>query len=503
MRPKRRGSSARGRDARGLGAISEDLIKLWASQLDLVATQSQRDWEGWDLASDLSSNELDAWGLAPPPIICRFQIKSTSTKSRSIRISRANALRMAQQPIPWFVVLVRYVGKAPQNVDLVHIDETMVGEILGWAVKSPKATEFTIHADRSGVEVAPTPQAWFLSIENLIGDKKTYVVRKCDWVTKAGRTERPVSFSCAVLDTREEELADFFLGRRPTLTVQQGSISEERFGVRRVRETFADAKMQIQNLAPAAKVVLTARGSGKLASIECDLYSVRPWLPETSRYARRVRFKATYFDLVVCPDAEKKTGVGFDFPAEMDLARAAEETRFFHVLHTAETLTVTYKDKVVPMDPLRFPWSPDEKNFFDSILATHQLLSSLGLRTRPFTTASLLKGETLAIARAILGDEKSKLLNFSFMGGSTTNLPAVVLSPFTVSDGQHQAGFIVRFDGAPRVEELVYFDIRSQRTIDRFAFVNAEAEGKLVELLKNHADAIEAAEKVNVTYIVQ
>ena len=41
----------RGKAARDLGAVAEDTISLYASLRGLVATKSQRDWEGWDLSS--------------------------------------------------------------------------------------------------------------------------------------------------------------------------------------------------------------------------------------------------------------------------------------------------------------------------------------------------------------------------------------------------------------------------------------------------------------------
>ena len=378
----------------------------------------------------------------------------------------------------------------------------MVEEILGWAAKSPKATEFTVHADRSGVEVDPTAQAWFAEVQNCIADSKSYVLRKSDWVTKAGRPERPISFSCVMVNTREEDLADFFLGVRQALTVSQASVSEERFGIRHVSETFTDATLQVPDVAPAAKVVLTARSSAQIATLECDLYTVRPWLPETSRYAGRVRFKSTYFDLVIRPDADGQALLTFNFPSEIDLARAAEEVRFFHVLHTAEALTVTHRDKHHPFGPLKFRWTDAETSLFDSLLTTYKLLSTLGLRTRAFRTAARLRDEALAIASAVLGDERSRIRSLSLPDCSAANLPMVVLSPYSVTDGQNDVGFIVRFDGTPRVEDIVWFDVSSVREIDRFAYPSESTEPKLTELLKTHADAIENAERINVTYIV-
>src|SRR5262245_29873827 len=112
----------RGLNARSLGARAEDAIAVFASDLDLVATKSQRDWEGWDLSADVPAGSSDAWGLPLPPVICRFQVKGTTTSERSRKIARDNILRMVQQPIPWFLMLGLYDGRKMRRLAVTHID---------------------------------------------------------------------------------------------------------------------------------------------------------------------------------------------------------------------------------------------------------------------------------------------------------------------------------------------------------------------------------------------
>jgi hypothetical protein len=501
MGKQRQARAERGRSARDLGAVTEDMISLFASQLGLVATKSQRDWEGWDLASDLSTPVLDAWGLPTPPLICRFQIKSTRAKSRTIRISRANILRMVQQPIPWFVILVRYDGKDPKKVDVTHINQNVVEQVLRWAIVNPNGTGFQVAGDALSVEVEPTASSWLNAIESQIGDKATYVSRKVEWNQRAGRTEPAHRFSCVMRDTTEEDLTDFFLGLRPSLNVENARFSEERFGVIQTRQTVGEAQIQLPTLAPSAKVTLTARGPSLLASIDCQLYSARPWLPSTSTVARKTRLRMTYFDVIIGPD-DAQTHVAVSFPNEFDLGRAAEEVRFFHTLHTAEDLTFAFGDQHVTIPAFKFAWTSHEADFFQSVVTTHQLLATLGMRTSKIQLARLLHGEQLAFARAVLDDPKARLLSLNFKDRSTDNLPGVVVSSLGVSDERHKAGFVVRFDGAARIENGVVFEIARLRTLGQFAFSIADAPKRLPELLKRHADKIETEEGLSVDYIV-
>jgi hypothetical protein len=492
-------SAQRGKESRDLGPIGEDTIQLFASQLGLAATKSQRDVEGWDLMSDISERTTDLWGLPKaPPVICRFQIKTTETDRRSVRIGRDNILRMARQPIPWFVILVRCEDHQAKKIDIIHIGQEVVEAVLKWAITEPEDNGFQLPGDGGRVEVEPNARAWFDAIEAAIGDKATYIARKTDWNEQAGRPDPAFRFSCAI-DHTTDELEDFFLGLRPLISVNKAKISEERFGVQRVHKDIGEAKLEFPNVAPCARVGLTARSRRDLASIECNLYSTHPWIP--AAMSTKARLRMTYVDVIMSSKPEQNR-VTANFPDEIDLVIAAAEVRFFHVLHTAEDLTLAHPNQTTRIPPPRFTWTQREVDLFQSIATTHQIVSILGLRTSRFPTARLLKNPQLAFARAILGDPKAKILSYSFKDHSTEILPSVVVCSLSLSDDNHKAGFVVRLDGSSRVDGEVVFDVKGLQVIDRFAFSIADASTSLPALLKQHADKIEVDEKAIVDYIV-
>lgn len=491
----KRSASERGKSARKLGAVAEDMVSLFASEVDLVPTKSQRDWEGWDLASDIPVSATDPWGLPTPPIICRFQIKATTTTGRTVRLGRENVLRMVQQPIPWFLMLVRYVNDAAHKIDVVHIGQDVVEEVLRWAVLEPRATRYQLACDRRGVEAEPNARAWFAAIEQQIGEKATYVARKAAWNENAGRTSPRFHFSVEAMNTTDEEMVRFFLGLSPTMNVDRARLSEERFGVSRLRQTFGASTMDIPSPAPSALVLLTARSAGYLASVECRYFSTRPWLPTTPS---RHRLKMKCFDMIIA----EATSISLRFPEVFDLHAAAEEVRFFQVLDTAEDLMMTAGEQRASLAPFKLTWTPEEAALLQAVLTTHQILTTLGLRTSGFRREKLLHGEGLAYARAILGDPEAKVLSLTFKEGEHETLPGVILSHFAVNDDRHTTGFVVRFDGIPKVDEGLVFEVSVMKSIDRFAFPINTGSGKLSALLKAHADKIESDEGLVVHYTV-
>jgi hypothetical protein len=489
----------RGRESRDLGPIGEDTIQLFASQLGLAATKSQRDVEGWDLMSDISEWTTDLWGLPKaPPVICRFQIKATETDRRSVRIGRDNILRMAGQPIPWFVILVRCEDHQAKKIDIIHIGQQTVEAVLKWAITEPDESGFQLPGAGGRIEVEPNARSWFDAIESAIGDKATYIARKTEWNDRAGRPDPAFRFSCAIEHTTDE-LEDFFLGLRPLISVNSAKISEERFGVQRIHKDIGDAKIEFPNVAPSARVVLTARSTKYLASVECNLYSTHPWLPAAT--SSKVRLRMSYVDVIMSSKPEQNR-VTVVFPDELDLAAAAAEVRFFQVLQNAEDLTFAHPDQTTRIPPPRFTWTQNEIDMFLSVATTHQMMSMLGLRTSRVLSSRLLKYPQLALARVILGYPNAKVHNYSFKDHSTDELPSVVVCSLALSDDNHKAGVVVRLDGSCRVNGEVVFDIAGVRVIDQFAYSIMDASTRLPELLKQHADSIEAAEKTVVDYIV-
>jgi len=490
----------RGRESRDLGAVGEDTIRLFASQLRLAATKSERDIEGWDLSSDIAEPTKDAWGLpASPPVICRFQIKTTETSARSTRIGRDNILRMIGQSIPWFVILVRCEERQAKKIDVIHIGQEIVEDALKWAITEPEGSGFQLPGRGSRVEVEPEAKAWLNAIENAMGDKATYAARKLDWYERAGRPDPAFRFSCAIQSVAPDELADLFLGLRTSVDVNQARISEERFGVPRVRRDIGDAKMEMPEIPPLARVQLTARSPNQLASVECDLYSTVAWLP-ASLSAQKARLRMKYFDLILQQSANQ-SHVSLDFPADIDLDRAAREVRFFEVLRTAEEVTIACGNSRGPFQAFSPAWSPRELGFFQAVMTTHEFLWTLGFPTSKFQLQQLLRGEQLALAQVVLGKPGVRLVRVPFKDRKLEDMPKAVVHFVAVTDGQHRAGFVVRFDGNSKVENgVVVFEIERVTRLAQFAFPFSTSNDRLSALLKEHADEIEAIEGICVDW---
>ena len=138
-------------DGRDVGALGEETLSLWASQVGITINKAQEDKRGWDYILEFSHPRTRAdfhfpLDKDPSLIICFVQVKSTDGRERSCSVKLSNWASLVKRPEPvfflvfefdhqesvsvpsWFTSAKEYIGKAlkrlreagPEKRDKLH-----------------------------------------------------------------------------------------------------------------------------------------------------------------------------------------------------------------------------------------------------------------------------------------------------------------------------------------------------------------------------------------------
>lgn len=290
-----------------IGDIGEDEVSHWATSGGFVVNPSIRDRFGWDHILEMEqkspAHSDDPLGLPTTTFACRIQIKSTWSESKSVRIKLSNLKRAIQEPLPWFVLVLRYKRdtKTLLEVFVIHIAKEQV-ETISKTIFSLSATDKTrLHKKTlslkfSGANKLATP--FDSSMHSVLASVTpaglhAYALAKNDWYSNAGLADPNAtllrfSVGPSLKDELFEKMALTAVGISDGLEVENMQFFKERFGkelpVPNARE-FLKGKLKVSpadSEGDCAIVILGADGSRTLTAPVLFRYSgsVFPMLPK-------------------------------------------------------------------------------------------------------------------------------------------------------------------------------------------------------------------------------
>ena len=225
---------------------AEDLAQLWGTRAGFLVNPVRRDRAGWDHLFEMSiprePRPSDPFGLPACAFTCRVQVKSATCDQRSIPIKLTNWKRAVQDPLPWFLLLIRFDRGAMREAVLVHLGETLVERVIAKLYTLPADAKTQLHLKTHSVrwndgEVLkqPVERSLFQAITRAIGDDAfEYAKTKQGWYENAGYKDKSaLDVTMALGPFKPDELCRR-LARAAVgldgLESSQVSLSRERFG---------------------------------------------------------------------------------------------------------------------------------------------------------------------------------------------------------------------------------------------------------------------------------
>jgi hypothetical protein len=264
------------------GTIAEDLFRLWCSQGGLVATSVQRDVYGWDFLVEYGGKS-EHWRV--DHTTCKVQVKGTRSAT-SVRIKLDNIVRMANEPVPWFVAIVQVDDRGMfASAHLVHFDEDLISRAYERVKALPEGAplhhrEMTL--SWGSTDAVDSPRALAERIRQHVGPSPwDYVETKRKWQPGAALA-RFVRGTASILAPTQEEawdlLADLAIGlidRVPLRSVSMTSLAIP------PDAEFVEGYIQIEGRSSLGPSTIRIQSGSLSVTLKCATYTsaLFPGLP--------------------------------------------------------------------------------------------------------------------------------------------------------------------------------------------------------------------------------
>lgn len=214
---------------------------LFARACDVAGASSNPsldDQYGWDFMFQLPAPvSLGPPDLGAAGLTGLAQIKSTLQGRRSISLKVSNALRMAQEATPCFVVAMAFENGAaePHTVWVLHIWKEEIARVLEASRRAHLKGE-ALHKVRLTFSLLDDAQCDPLGIVGrieavLAAIGPGYAAAKAKLCSTVGYEDGYGGGTITFRVSNEDELIDHLLGRVPTLEAINIDLREERFGL--------------------------------------------------------------------------------------------------------------------------------------------------------------------------------------------------------------------------------------------------------------------------------
>ena len=223
------------------GRRAEDRFKELCSQAGLTCNKALEDDHGWDFIAEIPSlqtNNLPADKVpAPKPVL--VQVKSTNGKSATTKLKVSNALKLAKNELPCFVILFHVCGDGSERIYVRHFWKELIeralkrGRKASAARKSTNKTMITVSfntRDEHSGDLIDWMQRTVSKLPEEYGSKKRTLGNELGYIDyKDGRNYRAE----VTLDLPRgiEDLVDLQLGLIDDLPVLYIKLVDSRFGI--------------------------------------------------------------------------------------------------------------------------------------------------------------------------------------------------------------------------------------------------------------------------------
>lgn len=276
-----------------LPIVAEQMFSLLCGEAGVICNKSANDDSaGWDYIIHLPTdpNDVRPKDEQPGSESAFVQVKSTYTAPLTVQLKLSNALRMAKERQPYFIVLV-VGGREARRIYARHFWAAEIENTL----RRVRLAEVSGHRDRlnrrkltlsfSGEDdhtenLLPWIQSTIRAVRGDYREAKAAIAESVGY----GKDGTRISVT---LKASPDEIIDWELGLRPTPAVSSFKLTRERFGIElpdpRIPE---DAKVSIEPNGQACLITLVNRSeggtitfAGKLftSALALALPSHRPW----------------------------------------------------------------------------------------------------------------------------------------------------------------------------------------------------------------------------------
>jgi hypothetical protein len=229
-----------------VGDEAEILAEQWGNQAGFLVHRASRDRHGWDQLFEFSlprSARIDDLpGTPESALACRVQVKALRFSKRSVSIKLSNWKRSIEDPLPWFVLVIRFEGTRRIPV-LIHIGKAQIERVIARLCELPEEAQSSLHRKSMSVDVGSgtvldvsNERSLVDAIESAMGnDAFAYARKKQKWCRNAGyEPGNPLDIHVSVGPLQQDEffkrIARSAVGLGDELVASKAVMSRRRFG---------------------------------------------------------------------------------------------------------------------------------------------------------------------------------------------------------------------------------------------------------------------------------
>ena len=284
------------------------------------------DESGWDRLIEFPEKVFAGPAdVRPPRSVAYVQVKSVHKSSLTCRVKLSNALRAAQSPQPWFVVLVTtQTRKDPPGIYAVHVWEKLIRRALE-AVRRAENEKRPLHKCSLTIRFQPGEQKgddlvrWMQGEIDAAGPEYETAKRA---INNAAGYENGYGIGIMTIEANnEEEILKGFLGLSDGLRVNKFTFTPSRFGILSPLPEI-DMSSGVVHITPqpAGNVEIRLRSAASSRTIVLHGRVYGFGIPGMREDQRRLRFSAAFCELLWGPNAESKFHATLDGREKYDLA---------------------------------------------------------------------------------------------------------------------------------------------------------------------------------------
>ena len=310
------------RTSQNLGHQGESFFDSLCSAAGLTANKSEKDVFGWDYLVEFATiNYSDLpQDIAPLPIQCKVQVKSTTSTNTVIRIKLSSLLRLVQDNLPVFFVLIRFSNSTalnPKSIRILHLGKELIEDVL----KKVRSFDVKGEGEKLHKQSIPIKFPADLSCAPISGESfrsiiTSYINEGMQQYTKWKTNLRSTLGYEGGSNTIEVSLSgdqnsiytgilDLTLGLRDELEIDRLEARHTRFGLTHSEpyKSIDGGLLQIDNLKPTCKTILTIseKTSREVVDFPMDLCSshISSLIPDEHL---KYRLTNKYFQFVFQPN---------------------------------------------------------------------------------------------------------------------------------------------------------------------------------------------------------
>lgn len=283
--------------------LAETLFKRACDLAGGSANPSVDDQYGWDFVFQLPAHasnrppDLEEAGLT-----ALAQIKSTLKSRSSVGLKLSNALRMAQEATPCFIIVMAFEEGAaePHSAWVLHIWKDEIAKALE-AARRAHLRSTSLHKATLNLPLSDAMKCDPLNIGARIEHEveaigRDYAGAKASLRNSVGYEDGRGGGTITFEVTHEDEVFDLLLGRIPDLPVNRVDLREERFGLPGPPLTEnAPGRVAIE-AKPFEPCQLILCREGEELVFDGQVYV--PGIPDLPRNLFRVRFQAQILEVI-------------------------------------------------------------------------------------------------------------------------------------------------------------------------------------------------------------